>query len=97
MPFIKGKSGSKKNQFSSENQPKNRGRKPSIVKELQKMAIADGLLHIPADQVAINDDGSVLIAIPTLEQIALNMYRIAEGRNSVQALRAIKLMLDADV
>lgn len=89
---IKGTDG---NTFTSENQPKNRGRKPSIKKQLETLLDANGTLKIDAKNVvSIEEDGSVIIQVPTQMQLAMHLQRLAmSGKNNV-SLNALKLILE---
>ena len=72
----------------------NGGRKPSIKNALKRLLKADGKLLIPKAQVIkINDDGGVVIKIPTDEGLALKLISIASS-NSNRALDAIKLGME---
>ena len=50
------------------------GRKPSIRKQLEEMIGDNGNYTIAADQVLkVNDDGSVLVDIPTANKLTLKL------------------------
>lgn len=71
--------------FSSTNQPKNRGRKPSIKTQLQRMVDSDGAIKIPYKQVIEivepkpatktkkAEQGYIRIALPHKEALAMRL------------------------
>lgn len=84
-------------QFSSEYQPANRGRKPSIRKALNKMLEADGSFEIPLSQVLEfkentegQKDGYIRIAIPRKEAVAMKLMKLAMNGD----MQAIKLLIE---
>lgn len=81
--------------FSADNQPPNRGRKPSIRRQLTELLEADGKLLIdPGSVLAINEDGSVVIKVPTELHIAMRLNKIATGKRAGDALRAIQMIME---
>jgi len=74
--------------------PQNIGnRKPSLKKQLEKIALADGWLEFDKSDVEILDN-VVRIKVPKEEQIALKVFDIAMGKNPTAAINAIKLYLE---
>lgn len=89
---INGKDG---NTFTKKNQPKNRGRKPSIRRQLTELLEADGKLLIdPSSVLAINEDGSIVIKIPTEMHLAMKLKKIATGSKANEALKAIQMIME---
>lgn len=85
-------------QFTSTNQPDNRGRKPSIKKQLTELLSSEGVLRIPAKQVkSIDQDGNVEIKIPKQDAMAMKLMQWAmsgKGTNSLKALQMIMEQID---
>lgn len=76
--------------------PKDRvkgGRKPSIRKSIVKLMNKDGFMEIPAKQVhLVKEDGSVVVKIPTDQQLALKLTNMAMSGRGNEAINAIKLL-----
>ena len=70
------------------------GRKPSLKKQLAKVALADGWIEFEPDEYEILDSGKVRIKVPTEEKLALQLFKIATGKNERAAIAAIKLYLE---
>ena len=82
-------------QFSTENQPANRGNKPSIKKQLFEILKKDGKITIPAKQVIkVNDDGSVAIALSTQMQMAMKLMSWAMSNSGGDSLKAIQMVME---
>ena len=77
------------------NDPTKGGRKPSLKKQLAKIALSDGWLTFKAKDVEILEDGSVKVKVPKEEAIALKMFEIAMGKNPTASMNAIKIYLEA--
>lgn len=86
-------------QFSSTNQPKNRGRKPSIRKQLEKYLGEDGSFTLPMSQIievvetTEEQEGYIRIAIPRQEALAQKLLSIAMG-GDIQAIKMIMEQID---
>lgn len=88
--------GNKINTNGFDKNPQNIGnRKPSIKKQLETLLDANGTLKIDAKNVvSIEEDGSVIIQVPTQMQLAMHLQRLAmSGKNNV-SLNALKLILE---
>lgn len=71
------------------------GRKPSIKNQLKDLLKADGQVTIPAKQVIrINDDGSVLMKLPTEMQLAMKLNSIAMSGKNANTLKAIQMIME---
>ena len=80
-------------QFSKDYQPANNGRKPSLKKQLAKVAMSDGWMIFKKEDVQILDD-KIKVKVPKEQAMALKMFQIAMGKNPTAALNAIKLYLE---
>lgn len=81
--------------FSTENQPKSNGRKPSIRNQLKTLLKSDGKLKIPNENVlSIEEDGSVIIKMPTEMQLAMKLKQIAMGGKNNNTLKAIQMIME---
>lgn len=77
------------------NDPTKGGRKPSIKNQLKDLLKADGQVTIPASQVLkINDDGSVLMKLPTEMQLAMKLNSIAMSGKNANTLKAIQMIME---
>jgi len=70
-----------------------KGRKPSLKKQLEKVALSDGWLTFDKKDVQILDN-SIKVKVPKEEAMALKMFQIAMGKNPNAAMNAIKLYLE---
>lgn len=87
--------GSDGNTFSSTNQPANRGRKPSIRNQLKELLDKDGSIVIKAKNVVrINEDGSVVIKLPTKQQAAMKVLQWAMSTQGSHSIAALKLLIE---
>jgi hypothetical protein len=83
------------NTFSSTNQPKNNGRKPSIKKQLYELLEKDGKFIVSSKNVIkIEDCGDVIVKIPTEMQLALKLFKIAMEGKSHTTLKAIQMIIE---
>lgn len=82
--------------FTSEYQPENKGRKPSIKREIQKLLSGDGSFRIPLDQVTeFNEaEGFISIKIPRQEALAMRYLQFAMSNSPEHAMRAIEKLMD---
>lgn len=72
-----------------------KGRKPSIRKQLEDLLNSDGGLTIPASQVIkTNDDGSVVIKVPTQMQMAMKLSSWAMSKKGNDSLKAIQMIME---
>lgn len=85
-------------QFSSTNQPENRGRKISIKNQLKELLGKEGEMKIPKKQVIrVNDDGSVVISMPKQQMLAMKLMQWAlsgKGNDSTKAIQMIMEQMD---
>lgn len=82
-------------QFTPENQPENRGRKPSIKKQIAELFEKEGKITIPKNQVAkINEDGSVAIILPTQMQVAMKLISLVMGKDGNVSMRGIQMLIE---
>ena len=71
------------------------GRRPSIKKELELLALQDGSIEIPKSQiVSINDDGSVVIKLPKQEMLAMKLYSWAMSKKGGDSIKAIQMIME---
>lgn len=69
------------------------GQKPSIKRELIELMNTDGRLKIPPESVlSIEDDGSVIIRVPTQKQIAMKLKQLATIGKNMTTLKAIEMI-----
>ena len=77
------------------NDPTKGGRKPSIRTQLESFLLNDGGVKIPPDQVLkINDDGSVVINIPTSELMAMKLVSWAMSNKGGDSIKAIQMIME---
>ena len=82
-------------QFSKDYQPKENGRKPSIKKQLLELMESEGKLKIEAKNVInINDDGSIIIKLPTEMQIAMKLKQWAMSKRGTDSIKAIQMIME---
>lgn len=83
------------NKFSSTNQPQKNGRKPSIRKQLQELLDNDGEVIVSAkDVIKINDNGDVVIKIPTEMKLAMKLFKMATKGNNHTTLKAMQMIME---
>jgi len=71
------------------------GRKPSIRKQLEEMIGDNGNYTIAADQVLkVNDDGSVLVDIPTANKLTLKLLQWADSKKGNESLKALQMIME---
>ena len=86
----------KPNRFGAENGNDNTkgGRKPSIKNQLKELMMQEGKMKIPKESViSINDDGSVIIKLPTQIQLAMKINQIAMS-SKANNIRALQMILE---
>lgn len=84
-----------KNTQFPHNDPTKGGRKPSIKKQLKLLALSDGAIKFPPEQVkTIHKDGSVTLIIPTEIQLAMKLVSIAMSGKNNTTLNAIKTIME---
>ena len=77
------------------NDPTKGGRKPSIRKQLEEMIGDNGNYTIAADQVLkVNDDGSVLVDIPTANKLTLKLLQWADSNKGNDSLKALQVIME---
>lgn len=76
--------------------PQNRRNKPvSIRAQLKRLLEQDGKITIPATQVYnINDDGSVVLILPTQDQLAMKVMSWALGKRGNESLKALQMIIE---
>ena len=75
--------------------PTKGGRKPSIRNQLKEILLAQGKLKIPAENVlSVEDDGSVIIKMPTEMQLAMKLKQIAMSGKNNNTLKAIQMIME---
>jgi len=95
MTKLKGNISAKGKGFDNfpENINKN-GRPMSVKKNLQALLNSNGKVEISKkDVIKINDNGSVIIRLPTAEQIAYKLSKIATTGKNMNTLKAIEIIL----
>ena len=71
------------------------GRKPSIRKQLEEMIGDNGNYTIAAHQVLkVNDDGSVLVDIPTANKLTLKLLQWADSKKGSESLKALQMIME---
>jgi len=77
------------------NDPTKGGRPVSIRNQLKDLLEADGNVTMPANQVLkINDDGSVVLKLPTQMQLAMKLSSWAMSKRGNDSLKAIQMIMD---
>ena len=77
------------------NDPTKGGRKPSIKKQLKELLLQDGQVKIESKQVVgIEEDGSVIIKLPTEMQLAMKLKQLAMSGKNATTLNAIKTIME---
>ncbi|VBB48201.1 conserved hypothetical protein [uncultured Paludibacter sp.] len=88
----------KKNTNGFDKNPQNintNGRPASIRNELKELIERDGEITIPAFQVRrINEDGSVVLNLPTQEQLAMKLIDWAVSKKGNDSLKAIQMIME---
>ncbi len=71
------------------------GRPVSIRKEIKELLENDGNLTIPTSQIIkTNEDGSVVVKVPTQTQIALKLQGWAMSKKGNDSLKAIQMIME---
>jgi len=84
----------KKTQFPH-NDPTKGGRPVSIKAQVKDLLESEGNLTIPANQVVtINEDGSVVMKVPTQMQIAMKLQSWAMSKKGGDSLKAIQMIME---
>lgn len=90
--------GNKANTAGFDKNPQNinrNGRPPSIRRQLQDLLESEGSITIPSNQVVqINEDGSVILDMPTQMQLAVKLASWAMSEEGNNSLRAIKMIME---
>lgn len=72
-----------------------KGRPASIKNKLKEILLANGQLKIPAkDIISIEEDGSVILKVPTQMQIALRLKQLAMGKATSTTIKAIQMIME---
>lgn len=90
--------GDKVNTNGFEKNPENinrEGRPASIKSDLKRILESEGNIIIPANEVVnINEDGSVILKLPTQMQLAMKLSSWALSKRGNNSLKAIKMITD---
>ena len=71
------------------------GRPVSIKTQVKDLLESEGNLTVPANQVVtINDDGSVVMKVPTQMQIAMKLQSWAMSKKGGDSLKAIQMIME---
>lgn len=82
-------------QFPNQN-PRLGGRPISIRNQLKDLLEAEGQVTMPANQVLkINEDGSVILKLPTQMQLAMKLSSWAMSKKGNDSLKAIQMIMDS--
>jgi len=75
--------------------PTKGGRPVSIRNQLKDLLEAEGNVTMPANQVVkINDDGSVILKLPTQMQLAMKLSSWAMSKRGNDSLKAIQMIME---
>ena len=75
--------------------PTKGGRPVSIRNQLKDLLEAEGNVTMPANQVVkINDDGSVILKLPTQMQLAMKLSSWAMSKKGNDSLKAIQMIME---
>lgn len=81
--------------FGSGQDPTKGGRKPSIRRQLNELLEQDGKVKINAKQViSIEEDGSVIIKLPTEMQLAMKLQQWALSKKGNDSIKAIQMIME---
>lgn len=84
----------KKTQFPH-NDPTKGGRPVSIRTQVKDLLESEGNITIPANQIVnINEDGSVVMKVPTQMQIAMKLQSWAMSKKGTDSLKAIQMIME---
>lgn len=77
------------------NDPTKGGRPVSIRKQLKDLLEAEGNVTMPANQVVkVNEDGSVILKLPTQMQLAMKLSSWAMSKKGNDSLKAIQMIME---
>lgn len=72
-----------------------KGRKVSIRAQLKDLLESEGNVTMPANQVVkVNDDGSVVLKLPTQMQMAMKLSSWAMSKKGNDSLKAIQMIME---
>ena len=75
--------------------PTKGGRPVSIRAQLKDLLEAEGNVTMPANQVVkVNDDGSVVLKLPTQMQLAMKLSSWAMSKKGNDSLKAIQMIME---
>lgn len=81
-----------------DNNPQNinrNGRPVSIRNQLKDLLEAEGNVTMPANQVVkVNEDGSVILKLPTQMQLAMKLSSWAMSKKGNDSLKAIQMIME---
>tara|TARA_R100001163_G_scaffold287_4_gene542 strand:- start:1226 stop:1585 length:360 start_codon:yes stop_codon:yes gene_type:complete len=77
------------------NDPTKGGKPVSIKTQVKDLLESEGNITIPSNQVVkINDDGSVVMKVPTQMQIAMKLQSWAMSKKGTDSLKAIQMIME---
>jgi len=77
------------------NDPTKGGRKPSIRNQLKELLEKEGKIKIdPRQVVSIEDDGGVIIKLPTQMQLAMKLQQWALSKKGNDSIKAIQMIME---
>jgi len=96
QPLFKGNESAKGQGFKENPQNINKkGRTVSIRKQLKELLATKGKLKIPKENIiSIEEDGSVIIKMPTEMQLAMKLKQIAMSGKNNNTLKAIQMIME---
>lgn len=72
-----------------------KGKSVSIKSYIERILSDNGATQIPKEQVIkVNDDGSVVIKVPTQEALAMKLLAWAMSRKGNDSIKAIQMIMD---
>lgn len=75
--------------------PTKGGRPVSIRNQLKNLLEQDGKITIPANQIEkINEDGSVVMKLPTQDQLAMKLISWAMSKKGNDSIKAIQMVME---
>lgn len=93
-----GNFGDKVNTNGFDKNPENinrKGQPVSIRNQLKRLLEQEGKITIPANQVhEVKDDGSVVLILPTQDQLAMKLISWALSKKGVDSIKAIQMVME---
>jgi len=69
------------------------GRKPSIKKQLEKIALADGWIEFKTEDVQILED-KIKVRVPKIDAVALKLWSWAMSKKGNDSIKAIQMIMN---